>query len=144
MINLDMSGNPQGFGVGGPAGWKTLIADACERIRRIDTTAFEGRTSERIWLHSDHQPFLLAGVPVIYPLSDLGKHVYGCYHSSCDDIHLVDPQAMVNNVRFVGQLIYALAAQDRLPGHFSEAQLRERLIAAGLEGPLRIGGDWPW
>ena len=60
----------------------------------------------QVWLHSDHQPFLLAGVPVIYPLSDLGKHVYGCYHSSCDDIHLVDPQAMVNNVRFMGMLVY--------------------------------------
>lgn len=144
MINLDMSGNPQGFGVGGPAGWKTLIADACDRIRRIDTTAFEGRTSERIWLHSDHQPFLLKGVPVIYPLSDLGKHLYGCYHSSCDDIHLVEPRAMTNNVRFVGALLYELAAAAKLPGHFDREELRTRLIAEDLEGPLRIGGDWPW
>ena len=144
MINLDMSGHPQGFGVGGPEGWGALVSSLSRDIRLVDSTAFEGRSSEEVWLHSDHQPFLLAGVPVIYPLSDLGKHVYGCYHSSCDDIHLVDPQAMVNNVRFVGQLIYALAAVERLPGHFSEAQLRERLIAAGLEGPLRIGGDWPW
>jgi Zn-dependent M28 family amino/carboxypeptidase len=144
MINLDMSGNPQGFGVGGPDGWGELIAGLGREIRLLDSTDFAGRSSEEIWLHSDHQPFLLAGVPVIYPLSDLGKHVYGCYHSSCDDIHLVDPQAMVNNVRFVGQLIYALAAEEQLPGHFKEAQLRERLIEAGLEGPLRIGGDWPW
>jgi len=144
MINLDMSGNPQGFGVGGPAGWKALIADACDRIARIDSVAFAGRSSEQLWLHSDHQPFLLKGVPVIYPLSDLGKHVYGCYHSSCDDIHLVEPRAMTNNVRFVGALLYELAAVTTLPGHFTEADLRERLIDAGLEGPLRIGGDWPW
>lgn len=144
MINLDMSGHPQGFGVGGPDDWGALIARLSKEIRLVDSTDFAGRSSEEIWLHSDHQPFLLAGVPVIYPLSDLGKHVYGCYHSSCDDIHLVDPQAMVNNVRFVGQLIYALASAERLPGHFSEAQLRERLIDSGLEGPLRIGGDWPW
>jgi Zn-dependent M28 family amino/carboxypeptidase len=144
MINLDMSGNPQGFGVGGPAGWAELIAHHCSDIRTIDSTAFAGKSGQEVWLHSDHQPFLLAGVPVLYPLSDLGKHVYGCYHSSCDDIHLVDPQAMVNNVRFTGQLLYRLAAMPELPGHFTEQDLRERLISAGLEGPLRIGGDWPW
>lgn len=144
MINLDMSGNPQGFGVGGPAGWKSLINDACDRIKHIDTTAFRGRSSEEIWLHSDHQPFLMKGVPVIYPLSDLGKHVYGCYHSSCDDIHLVDPQAMTNNVRFVGALVYELSGATRLPGHFTTDELKARLISEGLEGPLRIGGDWPW
>jgi len=144
MINLDMSGNPQGFGVGGPAGWKALIADACERIARIDSASFEGRSSDRIWLHSDHQPFLMNGVPVIYPLSDLGKHVYGCYHSSCDDIHLVEPRAMTNNVRFVGALLYELAAATTLPGHFSVPELRQRLVDEELEGPLRIGGDWPW
>lgn len=144
MINLDMSGNPQGFGVGGPDGWGRLIDTLSKQIRAVDTAAFAGRSSEQVWLHSDHQPFLLAGVPVIYPLSDLGKHVYGCYHSSCDDIHLVDPQAMVNNVRFVGQLIYHLAAQAELPPAFTESGLKQRLIDAKLEQPLRIGGDWPW
>lgn len=144
MVNLDMSGNPQGFGVGGPAGWGELIGTQCETIRNVDSLAFAGKVSERVWLHSDHQPFLLAGVPVLYPLSDLGKHIYGCYHSSCDDIHLVEPQAMVNNVRFTGMLLYGLASQANLPPHFSEAELRERLIRDGLEQPLRIGGDWPW
>lgn len=144
MINLDMSGNPQGFGVGGPAGWGDLTRTVSQEIRTMDTSSFQGKASEDVWLHSDHQPFLLAGVPVIYPMSDLGKHVYGCYHSSCDDIHLVDPQSMVNNVRFVGQLIYRLAAAKELPPAFTEEGLRQRLIDAKLEQPLRIGGDWPW
>lgn len=144
MINLDMSGHPQGFGVGGPDGWSELLKRSCASITAIDSAAFAGRVSEEVWLHSDHQPFLLAGVPVIYPLSDLGKHVYGCYHSSCDDIHLVDPQAMVDNVRFVGALAYLLAAEESLPAHFTEESLKQRLIGAGLEQPLRIGGDWPW
>lgn len=144
MINLDMSGNPQGFGVAGPSDWKALIGGLCERIRSIDSSAFEGKSSTEVWLHSDHQPFLLVGVPVIYPLSDLGKHVYGCYHSDCDDIHLVEPQAMTNNVRFVGALAIGLASEPGLPEHFTNEGLKKRLIEAGLEGPLRIGGDWPW
>ncbi len=144
MINLDMSGNPRGFGIGGPGHWPAHMKELCGTIRAMDSTSFKGEVAEAIWLHSDHQPFLMAGVPVIYPLSDLGKHVYGCYHSSCDDIHLVDPQAMVNNVRYTGLLVYGLASMDTLPGHFTPADLRQRLIDAELEGPLRIGGDWPW
>jgi len=144
MINLDMSGNPQGFGVAGPGNWHELVTDLSHDIRALDTAAFEGRTSKEVWLHSDHQPFLLAGIPVLYPLSDLGKHVYGCYHSNCDDIQLVEPQAMTNNVRFVGALVIGLAAANELPEHFTPENLKTRLIDAGLEGPLRIGGDWPW
>jgi Zn-dependent M28 family amino/carboxypeptidase len=144
MINLDMSGNPRGFGIGGPEHWPVRMKEVCSTIRALDSTSFKGEVAETIWLHSDHQPFLMAGVPVIYPLSDLGKHVYGCYHSSCDDIHLVDPQAMVNNVRYTGMLVYGLASMDTLPGHFTPTDLRQRLIDAELEGPLRIGGDWPW
>lgn len=144
MINLDMSGHPQGFGVAGPEGWSTAVANLLPAMHKMDSAAFEGKMSEEVWLHSDHQPFLMAGVPVLYPLSDLGKHIYGCYHSSCDDIHLVDPQAMVNNVRFTGALVYGLAATKELPPHFANDQLRERLIKAGLETSLSLGGDWPF
>lgn len=144
MINLDMSGNPRGFGVAGPEGWRDAVGAACQRIAAVDSSSFPGDHSTEFWLHSDHQPFLLSGVPVLFPLSRLAGHVYGCYHSSCDDIHLVDPQAMVNNVRFTGMLLYTLAAAGTLPPHFTQEELRTELVSAGLEGPLRIGGDWPW
>jgi hypothetical protein len=118
--------------------------DLCARIAAVDSSIFKGEVREELWLHSDHQPFLLAGVPVLYPLSDLGKHVYACYHSSCDDIHLVDPGAMLNNVRSTGMLLLGLASAPELPGHFTRDELRNRLVDGGLEGPLRIGGDWPF
>ncbi len=144
MVNMDMTGHPQGFGVTGPDGWKELVERINADIRTVDSTAFAGRTSTGAWLHSDHQPFMLAGVPVINPHSDLGGHVYGCYHSSCDDIHLVDPQAMVDNVRFVGMLLVSLADAGVLPPHFTDEALRTRLMQEGLEDKLRIGGDWRW
>jgi len=144
MVNMDMTGHPQGFGVTGPDGWKELIERINGAIRAIDSTSFAGRTSTGAWLHSDHQPFMLAGVPVINPHSDLGGHVYSCYHSSCDDIHLVDAQAMVDNVRFVGMLLMALANEDVLPPHFTDDALRERMVSEGLEEKLRLGGDWRW
>ena len=148
MVNLDMSGNPKGFGVGGPEGWERTISDACHAVSsslvQPGPASFAGEISQRIWLHSDHQPFLLKGIPIIYPLSDLGKHIYGCYHSSCDDIHLVDPMAMVNNVRTVAPLLLHLANAAELPPAFTEEGIRTRMIQEGLEEQLRIGGDWPW
>jgi Zn-dependent M28 family amino/carboxypeptidase len=144
MVNMDMTGHPQGFGITGPDGWKDLVERISADIRAVDSSAFAGRTTTGAWLHSDHQPFMLAGIPVINPSSDLGSHVYGCYHSSCDDIHLVEPGAMVDNVRFVGMLLLALAQADTLPPQFTDEQLRDRMRAEGLEEKLRIGGDWRW
>lgn len=143
MINLDMTGDPFGFGIAGPAGWSGLIDTLNGRIRQADDT-FRGEVSSRPWLHSDHQPFLLAGVPVINPMSDLGGHVYGCYHSSCDDIHLVEPRAMVNNVARVGALALLLASANELPPPFTEQELMECLRGAGLEEKLRLSREWRW
>ena len=109
----------------------------------MDTT-FAGEFHTGAGLHGDHQPFMMAGVPVLAPISDLGHSVYGCYHSSCDDIHLVEPWRMEANVRTVGMLALALANSEELPGHFSEEGLKRRLIADGLEEKLRIQGDWRW
>ncbi|HQW85746.1 MAG TPA: M28 family peptidase [Flavobacteriales bacterium] len=143
MVNMDMTGDPFGFGVVGPAGWGPLVDTLMAPIHALDTV-FRKDLKEQAWLHSDHQSFLLAGVPVINPLCDLGGHVYGCYHSSCDDVHLVDPRDMVNNVRFVGALLLQLADAPALPRHFTEAELGARLRADGLEEKLRMAGQWRW
>jgi len=143
MVNMDMTGDPFGFGVVGPADWGVVVDSLMRPIQRMDT-GFKAQLQEKAWLHSDHQSFLLAGVPVINPLCDLGGHVYGCYHSSCDDVHLVDPMDMVNNVRYVGALVLQLANADKLPRGFTESELGERLRADGLEEKLRMAGQWRW
>jgi hypothetical protein len=143
MINLDMTGGPTGFSVVGPGGWEAVAKDIMGRMQAQDTS-FSADLATRAGLHSDHQPFLLQGVPVMAPLSDLGNDVYGCYHSSCDDIHLVEPARMVDNVRFVGQFLWVMANEDELPGSFNDEELRERLKADGLEEKLRLQGLWRW
>lgn len=143
MINLDMSGHPRGFNVFGPSGWGQRVVDAQKTMSAMDTS-YAGNFSGDPDLHSDHQPFMMEGVPTLAPICDLGEHVYRCYHSSCDDIQLVDPQAMVDNVRRVGQLLWSLANADELPGRFSDVELRDRLRAAGLEEKLRLQKEWRW
>lgn len=143
MINLDMSGHPRGFNVFGPAELDSLVRNAQGAMQMLDTT-FRAVFSRRGGLHSDHQPFMMAGIPVIAPICDLGDHVYHCYHSSCDDIALVEPAAMVDNVRRVGQLLWLLANAPELPPGLPDEALRERLQADGLEEKLRLQGEWRW
>jgi carboxypeptidase Q len=143
MINMDMTGDPFGFSAVGPEGWTAIVDSAMGAMHALDTT-FRAELKDRPGLHSDHQSFLLAGVPVINPLSDLGGHVYGCYHSSCDDVHLVDPMDMVNNARFVGMLALWIANVEALPAAFEDGALRDRLKAGGLEENLRLAKLWRW
>lgn len=143
MVNLDMSGHPRGSNVFGPAALCTMVKEAQEAMRTLDTT-FAAAFSMAGSLHSDHQPFMMQGIPVIAPICDLGEHVYHCYHSSCDDVGLVEPSAMVDNVRRVGQLVWCLANAPSLPSGLTDNELRERLQADGLEEKLRLQGEWRW
>lgn len=143
MINLDMSGGPAGFNAFGPEPLRAAVYHAQNAMRLLDTT-YAASANDEPGLHSDHQPFMLRGVATLNPICDLGQRVYRCYHSDCDDMRLVDPAAMVGNVRRTGQLLWALANTDELPGHFTDEELRARLIAGGLEEKLRLQGEWRW
>ncbi len=143
MINMDMSGHPSGFNSFGPEPLGACVIAAQQVMRALDTT-YAGNFSQAPGLHSDHQSFMMRGVPTMAPLSDLGDHVYHCYHSSCDDVGLVDPAAMSDNVRRVGQMLWSLANVESLSAHFTDEQLRDRLKAEGLEEKLRLQGEWRW
>lgn len=143
MINMDMSGHPSGFNAFGPDPLGPRVIAAQQAMKRMDT-AFVANFSQAPGLHSDHQSFMMQGVPTMAPICDLGDHVYHCYHSSCDDVGLVDPVAMTDNVRRVGQMLWALANADSLPPGFTDTQLRDRLKAEGLEEKLRLQNEWRW
>lgn len=51
---------------------------------------------------------------------------------------------MTDNVRRVGQMLWALANTDGLPAGFTDTQLRDRLRAEGLEEKLRLQNEWRW
>ncbi|MBX3101113.1 MAG: M28 family peptidase [Bacteroidetes bacterium] len=144
MINVDMTGNPVGFNAVGRPELLELLADVGAYIHALDT-GFTNTHSAHAGLHSDHQPFMLEGVPVFWAN---GKHhpgVTDCYHSNCDEIRLVDPVHMHNNVRFLGMMLYALADSPSLPMQRLEPhQVRDFLLQHKLDEALRIKGQWIW
>jgi Iap family predicted aminopeptidase len=76
-VNMDMVGSPRGFNAMGSEHLiPTLkaVADACagfDMSRGI---------MNQPWTNSDHQPFLLAGIPAITPLGHLDEHMVKTYH----------------------------------------------------------------
>ena len=144
MVNVDMAGNPIGFNAGARPEAEAFFHNVGERIKEIDST-FANRSSNRVGLHSDHQPFLLEGIPTMSLSSNLDRSIYRCYHSDCDNFNLVNPQHIKNTVRFTSMVLYELANTTTLPAkrHSSERN-KDFLIANNLKEKLVIGGDWRW
>lgn len=144
MANLDMAGNPIGFNVAGREEMIPLFTKVGEQIQAIDTV-FKNTVNSRAGLHSDHQGFLLEGIPVMAPVSNLDPAIYQCYHADCDDFKLVNKTHLDNTVRFTAMMLYALANASEIPAvKYSAEQTRDFLIKQGLKDELVIAGNWKW
>lgn len=145
VMNQDMSGNPKGFNAGGRPEAVAFFDEVGAQIMSIDSTTFKNDNSNGAGLHSDHQPFMLQGIPYTSSNSNLDRSIYGCYHSDCDDFDLVNKEHMVNNVRFSSMMLYALADADELPAKkLNDLETKEFLEKRRLKLKLKIGGDWRW
>ena len=144
MFNLDMSGNPKGINAGGKITDMNFFTELNAELQQIDST-YDGSFSNRSGLHSDHQPFMLEGVPILGVNSDLDPSIYGCYHSDCDDFNLVNESHITNTSRFGTMILYALADADKLPATKMDSETtRQFMIDNNLKEKLIIGGDWRW
>ena len=144
MFNIDMGGNPIGVNAGGKLNDTTFFKSMGTDIMAIDTI-YKNKFSNRSGLHSDHQPFMLEGVPILSVTSNLDRSIYGCYHSDCDDFNLVNENHIRNTARFGTMILYALANADKLPADKMDSETTKQfMIDNGLEEPLRIAGEWKW
>ncbi|MGF1558855.1 MAG: M20/M25/M40 family metallo-hydrolase [Flavobacteriaceae bacterium] len=144
MMNLDMSGNPIGMNAGGKLDNEQFFKDLGSAIQQQDTI-YKNTFTNRSGLHSDHQPFMLEGVPILSVNSNLDPSIYGCYHSDCDDFNLVNEAHMTNTARFGTMMFYALANSDALPATKMDSETtKEFMIKNDLKEKLIIGGDWKW
>lgn len=144
MFNIDMGGNPIGMNAGGKLNDTTFFKNLGAEIQKIDTI-YKNNFSNRSGLHSDHQPFMLEGVPILSVHSNLDRSIYGCYHSDCDDFDLVNEQHLINTARFGTMMLYGLANADKLPADKMDSETTKQfMIDNNLKEPLIIAGDWKW
>jgi Zn-dependent M28 family amino/carboxypeptidase len=144
MLNYDMTNDPKGFSSSTDT-TKELFQQIGATVQKVDP-AFPNMFRSGAGLHSDHQPFLLQGIPTGGGAGgSLPNNAGPCYHADCDDFKLVDEQGMKNTVRYNTMLVYALANASKIPAKkLSDEETRLFLIKNKLEEPLRISGDWRW
>lgn len=144
MMNLDMAGNPIGMNAGGKLENEAFFTELGTAIQQQDTI-YQNTFSNRSGLHSDHQPFMLEGVPILSVHSNLDRSIYGCYHSDCDDFPLVNKAHITNTARFGTMMLYGLANAETLPATKMDSETTKQfMIDNNLKEKLIIGGDWKW
>ncbi|WP_313253559.1 M28 family peptidase [Empedobacter sp.] len=144
MSNMDMTTNPKSY-------YSTIesnlpiLTDYANDVQKV-IPDFKLKTFASVDLHSDHQPFMLQGVPII-GLSDsqFTKGALNCYHANCDTFDYVEEVGLKNNVILETYLLYRLSNLKEIPSkRWNEQDIKEALIKGNLETPLRISGDWRW
>lgn len=144
MMNLDMVNNVRGFNAGGNDRLKKRMEEIGQVIRQVDSS-YANAVSNGAGLHSDHQPFMLSGVPICSPSGSFPLKAYGCYHANCDRFDLIDKNQINNNVRYTAMMLYALANDESLPvKKLNSKETRDFLIRHNLKNELILGKDWRW
>ena len=144
MMNLDMTNDPTGLNAFGRADMVPFLSAVGETMKQIEPV-FANQMQNQAGLHSDHQPFMLEGVPVVGMNGHLAREVLDCYHANCDRMNLVNADQLKNTVRYSTMLLYALADVDNIPAHRqTDAQTRDYLVTQGLRTPLQIANEWRW
>ncbi|MCF0049445.1 M20/M25/M40 family metallo-hydrolase [Dyadobacter sp. LJ53] len=144
MMNLDMTNDPRGVNAFGRDEMNEFFAGVGSAIQHVDQS-FKNESSNRAGLHSDHQPFMLEGVPIAGLSGHLDPNVLQCYHADCDDFSLVNKDQFENTVRIASMYLYALANTETIAvSKLSDAKTRDYLISQGLKEELVIGQEWRW
>ncbi len=139
-VNMDMTGSPNGFNAMGNEHLVPLLTDLYEGMRGFNLT--RGVISHP-WTNSDHQPFMLAGIPVAMPLGHLDEHMVKTYHDFGDTFDLVNKKYLSEAAGVVAILAYELANRADLPYiRRTPEQTASWLIENKLDQRLKRQGEW--
>ncbi len=142
VMNFDMTGAPYGYWTPGHREPPPLLRDLS---RQVAPLGIRGEFNHVASLHSDHQPFMLAGVPIVGLLAELVEEGRHYYHSVGDTFEKVSLPDLCRAAAVGAHTMWALAdAADRPLPHLGPAEVRamidtarlyDALVAEGYDGP---------
>ena len=144
MFNYDMMNDPKGFSTSSEDS-RALFLSIGAIANQIDKS-FTNQLAVGAGLHSDHQPFMLNGIPTGGGSGgSLPEGALACYHADCDVFSLVDEKGMKNTVRYGAMLLYGVADATEIKSkHLTDDETRVFLLNNNLKEPLEIAGEWRW
>ena len=144
MMNLDMANNVNGFNAAGRTEMVELFTKMGETIKKIEPS-FKNNVINQAGLHSDHQSFMLEGIPTASPIGGIAPEALGCYHANCDKFSLVKKDEMLNTVRYTAMVLYGLANVEQIPAKKMDFySTRDFFIKQNLRKELELGREWRW
>ncbi len=131
VMNFDMTGDPHGYWTPG----NEVVPDMLRGLtRQLAPLGMRDEFSSKPGLHSDHQPFMLAGVPVVGLAAGLpggGGRAY--YHSTADTFEKVSLPVLCRAAAVAAHTLWAFAECDEPPYRRRTADEVDAMIeAAGL------------
>jgi hypothetical protein len=131
MMNLDMVGAPEGYGATGHDEADTVFARLAQEPHLRDL-GLTGTVNHGGGPGSDHQPFLLAGVPTIYVQTSLPPETPLWYHNAADTFDKIELEAVRRTGAAVAAAVWGLADHPGRPLHFlGEAETQQLIQRLG-------------
>jgi len=141
MINCDMEGTPLGVRVMAHEEAGPFFEELLASMRGFELTS---GVSHRVSIYGDQLPFLLAGVPVVTPISRVEDDAWKWYHTSADTYDKVTFKQLNLDAAFVAAIALELAmTQARIMEQLDEEGVRRLIVDNNLEDALRSWVDLP-
>jgi len=138
VMNFDMTGDPHGFIAPGREGEQPLLQSLAGSLRGL---GIQRSISSEPSLHSDHQPFMLRGVPILGLQASLPGDAGHYYHSIGDTFEKVSLAAMGRAAAVAAHCLWAIADRPTRPWpRMTPSQVRAMLESADLLPALEAGG----
>ncbi len=144
ILNLDVVGEPVGLGAMGRPDAEPFLQPVLEGVAQagIDLDEAVGTGGG---IYSDHQPFLMQGVPVLTVRSQQRAEAAGVGHTIDDTRDVIDEPGIARSAAVSAALLWAAAnAPDLELERWSEEEIGRRLEELGVRDPLERAGEWRW
>jgi carboxypeptidase Q len=144
VLNLDVVSAPVGLGAMGRPEAEPVLSRVRDAL--VDGGfELEDEFSTGGGLYSDHQPFLLQGIPVVTLRSRHRPEAAGTGHTTADTREILDEPGISRSAAVAAALLWALANEPELGlERWSEDEIGGRLEDLGARDPLERAGEWRW
>jgi Zn-dependent M28 family amino/carboxypeptidase len=138
VLNFDMTGDPFGYWCPGYPERSQLLIDLANQLSGL---GMKSDYAHKAGLHSDHQFFMLKGVPVISLMARLEGQGGYYYHSVGDTFEKVHFPSMCRCAAVASVTMWALANEEqRTYARLTEEQIEAMIEDADLREALAVEG----
>jgi Iap family predicted aminopeptidase len=140
MINMDMTGIPQGINCMGFDEFIPFFKDIAAKLNGFELK--EGIISTP-WTNSDHEPFMLQGIPSFSVMGHLEEDMYRYYHEMGDSFDKVNKTYISEAVAVIGIIIKELSNNKEVVYKIkTEREMSDILTRAHVDKTLKRQNEW--